>query len=481
MRQIPWETADIAPGRVVQWRIGPTGLTGPPHREERNRRSASFNQDKHHALIDESRNTDEPLASWLAVTFEIGGTLNRAALESALLYLVRRHDLLRCEFHRVPENLSYAVHRPDGIGIEAVDLGGFDTSQEIRAFLGDGFRKSIDTMAWPPYVMGAVLRDGGSTTVYLAFDHIVSDGMSMPNVVRDVQVAYAAYCRGEDPGLPRPGSYLEFAREQRRCYDSIGVDDDRLVYWKAFIGRNGGVFPRFPLDLGVEPGRLYPPVNDTATLLDDRQAEALEARCRDVGGKPFMGVLAAAAVALRDEGGPDLYRALMPLSERGRATWRDSLGWFVNTLPIEFSAARDLAFGQLIRGVRDGFTTMMESIDVPFIRAWELFAPEHFTGRCWPFPVNFLSYIDMRRCPGAEHHQQWRPTAYVWVSRVNGSASWFQRDSAGLHINSIYVDTPQAHRTMAALQGRLRETLRAMAGPVALVSPRPMPAVLLQA
>ncbi|MFE7560854.1 condensation domain-containing protein [Kitasatospora sp. NPDC057500] len=475
------ETADIAPGHVVEWRISPPNPACTDHRGTRNRRSASFNQDKHHALIDESRNTEEPLASWLAVTFEIRGTLNRAALEEALLFLIRRHDVLRCEFQRLLGDLSYAVHRPDAIELEAVDMGEFDTSQEIRAFLSDGFQKGIDTMAWPPYVMGAVIRDTGSTTVYLAFDHIVSDGMSMPNVVRDVEVAYAAYCRGGEPDLPSPGSYLEFAREQRRSYASIGVDDDRLAYWRAFIRRNDGVFPRFPLDLGVEPGRLYPVVNDTATLLDDRQAEALEARCRDVGGKPFMGLLAAVAVALREEGGPDRYRALMPLSERGRGTWRNSLGWFVNTLPIEFAVARNLDFAQLIAGVRDGFTTMMESIDVPFIRAWELLAPEHFTGRCWPFPVNFVSYIDMRKCPGAEHHPRWRPTAYVWVSRVNGSTSWFQRDSTGLHINSIYVDTPQAHRTMAGLLHTLRETLRVMAEPVVLAGPRGVADVLLKA
>ncbi|MFB7476951.1 condensation domain-containing protein [Kitasatospora sp. NPDC056184] len=433
------------------------------HREREDRKSASFNQDKHHALIDETRGTSEPLASWLAVTFEIAGELNRAALESALLLLVRRHHVLRCEFQRILGDLSYAVHRPGDIELEAVEMGGFDTPQEVRAFLFDSFQKDIDTMAWPPYTMGAVVRDGGSTTVYLAFDHIVSDGMSMPNVVRDVQLAYAAHCRGGDPDLPDAGSYMDFAREQRHGYVSIGADDDRLAYWRTFIARNGGIFPRFPLDLGVEPGRLYPAVNKTATLLDDHRAEALDARCREAGGKPFMGLLAAVAVALREEGGPDLYRALMPLSERGRGAWRHSLGWFVNTLPIEFSVARELDFAQIIAGVRDGFTTMMGSIDVPFVRAWELLAPEHFTGRCWPFPVNFVSYIDMRKCPGAEHHPRWRPTAHVWVSRVNGTTSWFQRDSAGLHINSIYADTPQAHRTMARLHRTLRETLLAMA------------------
>ncbi|OKJ87531.1 hypothetical protein AMK33_38105 [Streptomyces sp. CB02400] len=468
MRQIPWESADIAPGHIVQWRVRVVGPAPADRPREEYRRSASFNQDKHYSLIEATRNTEDPLASWLAVTFEVEGTLHRGALEKALLHLVRRHHCLRCEFRRLTEDLALAVYGPDDIELEAVDMGAFDTPQEVRAFLADSFQKDADTLVWPPYTMGAVVRDGGSTTVYLAFDHIVSDGMSMPNIAYDVQTAYAAYCAGEDPELPPAGSYVDFAREQRHRYASIEVDDGSLAYWKAFIARNGGIFPRFPLDLGAEPGRLYPAFNESATLLNDREAEMLEVRCREVGGKPFMGLLAAVAVALREEGGPDLYRALLPVSERGRDTWRHSVGWFVNTLPIEFSVARELDFAQLIAGVRDGFSTMMESIDVPFVRAWELLAPEYFTGRSWPFPVNFVSYIDMRKCPGAENHARWRPMAYVWVSCVNGTTSWFQRDSDGLHINSIYVDIPQAHQTMARLQDTLRKTLRTMARSAAM-------------
>jgi hypothetical protein len=73
--------------------------------------------------------------------------------------------------------------------------------------------------------------------------------------------------------------------------------------------------------------------------------------------------------------------------------------------------------------------------------------------------VNFFSYADMRKCPGAENHENWRPTAHVWASRSNGTSSWFQRDTSGLHINSIFADTPQARRTMAELRRTLQRVL----------------------
>ncbi|MBT2382444.1 condensation domain-containing protein [Streptomyces sp. ISL-11] len=457
MRQFPLEGLDIAPGRVVEWRLRARGVADGSRTEESGRR-ASFNQDKHFSVVEEARKANDPFASWLALTFEVGGTLDRGALESAFLFFARRHEVLRCEFRRLAGDLACAALEPEDIALEALEIGEFDSTKELRAFMADSFTKSIDTLAWPLFMMGAVVREE-SSTVYLAFDHIVSDGMSMSNVVYDIQNAYAAFARGEEAALPEAGSYLDFAHEQSRRYGSIGADDTRLDYWKSFIASNGEFFPRFPLELGVESGRMYPTVNEADRLLDARETEELEARCLAAGGKVFMGVLAAVAVSLRQAGGPGVYRGFMPVSERGRGPWKHSVGWFVNTMPIEFSVAEDKDFEEIMAGVRSGFTEMMRHIDVPFVRAWELLAPHHFALRSWPFPVNFFSYIDMRKCPGSENFEEWRPASHVWSSRANGTCSWYQRNFRGLFMNSIFVDTPEARRTMGEFQGALRETL----------------------
>ncbi|MFD9130530.1 condensation domain-containing protein, partial [Kitasatospora sp. NPDC059571] len=466
MRQFPLESLDLAPGRVVRWRLrsraaeqGPGAAGGPVAEPDRR---ASFNQDKHFTVAEQSRRASEPVASWLAVTFEIAGPLDRAALEAALLHLAHRHEVLRCEFRRLAGEVACAALDPSDLLLEAAEVGTFDCPEDLRAFLADDFGRSIDTLAWPLYTMGAVLRPD-ATTVYLAFDHIVCDGMSMPAVINDVQRAYAAFAQGR-PADPDPApSYLDFAHEQRGRYLSIAADDDRLAYWRAFTARNGGFFPPFPLDLGVEPGRMYPIANVAGRLLDAAETEAFDRRCRAVDGRAFMGVLAAVAAVLRRSGGPEVYRGLMPVSERGRGPWQDAVGWFVNTMPIEFPVGPGLDFAEVMAGVRAGFGTMMAHTEVPFVRAWELLAPEEFAARSWPFPVNFFSYLDMRRCPGAEHHEVWRPTTHVWSSGANGACSWFQRDTDGLHLNSIFVDTPQAHRTMAGFEQALRGVLRTIA------------------
>ncbi|MGW5851678.1 condensation domain-containing protein [Streptomyces sp. NPDC055254] len=484
MRQFPLEAHQVAPGRVVEWRLRSTaaeagGRPGglPAARIDAAGRRASFNQDKHFTVAEESRAADDPVASWIAITFEVTGALDEGALAQALLAFVQRHEVLRCAFRRLAGELACEPFDPTELALEAERVGTFATSQELGDFLVERFKRSIDTLSWPLFTMGAVLRED-SATVYLAFDHIVCDGMSMPIVVREVLTAYEALCRGEDAQLPPAPSYLDFADEQRRRYLSIDARDERLGYWKEFIARGGAFFPRFPLDLGVEPGEMYPIVNEAPPLLDAGEAEVFEKTCMTVGGKAFMGVLASVAVCLRDAGGPGVYRGFMPVSERGRGMWTNSVGWFVNTMPIEFDASPGRDFGQVMDSVRSGFGEMIGHIDVPFVRAWELLAPEEFAARSWPYPVNFFSYIDMRKCEGAERHVEWRPTTHVWSARANGACSWFQRDEDGLHMNSIYVDTPQARRTMGDFQEALRLTVQEIARsggfrrPIALAPPR---------
>ncbi|MFF4261271.1 condensation domain-containing protein [Streptomyces virginiae] len=476
MRQFPLEMHHMAPGRVVEWRLRSTAAeaadTGDPVG-----RKASFNQDKHFTVAEESRAADDPVASWVAVTFEVVGPLDEGALAQSLLSFVQRHEVLRCAFRRLAGEVACEPFDPASLALEPQQVAAFETSDLLREFLVERFKRSIDTLSWPLFIMGAVERED-SATVYLAFDHIVCDGMSMPIVAREVSLGYEALCRGESVELPPAPSYLDFAEEQRRRYLSIDARDERLDYWKAFMGEAGEFFPRFPLDLGVEPGRMYPIVNEASTLLDAAEAEVFEKTCLAVDGKPFMGVLASVAVCLREAGGPGVYRGLMPVSERGRDTWAHSVGWFVNTLPIEFDASPGRDFAQVMASVRAGFGEMMRHLDVPFVRAWELLAPEEFAARSWPHPVNFFSYIDMRKCPGAERHDDWRPTTHVWSARANGACSWFQRDTEGLHMNSLYVDTPAARRTMGDFQEALRLTVQEISRsggfrrPIALTAPR---------
>ncbi|KND45223.1 condensation domain-containing protein [Streptomyces stelliscabiei] len=478
MLQIPFSDADIEPGTVISWSLrmehSPRdGKDSSPESASSPLKSASFNQDKHHSSSEATRSTSDGIASSITVTFEIAGPLDLGALESALLLLVRRHEVLRSEFRRLAGDLNCTALAAESIVLEAEEVGRFHSGDDLHTHLDKTF-KSIDTLSWPLFLMGAVVREA-SATVYLCFDHIVCDGLSMPVVVNELQSAYADLVAERNPQLPAAGSYLTFGDDQRHRYASLGADDERLTYWKDFIRGNGGFFPRFPFDLGVPGDQLYPLVNRALPLLDTPGTDALAAGARAAGGSVFTAVLAAAATAQHRLGGPGVYRGLLPISERadedGGAAggspnpWQHSIGWFVNTMPIEFRVGEGSSdHAATIARARTAYGELQRHAGIPFVRAWELLAPESFTLHHWPFPVNFFSYIDFRRTPGGHRHPLWKPMLHVWAARGNGISHWFHRTATGLHVNMLHVDTPQAHEISDALHEELVRVLLEVGG-----------------
>lgn len=451
--QVNVEDVKFAPGDVYEWRMvaadgneQPSGVT-------------SFNQEKHFSIAQEARAADDYLTTYIAATFELPGPVDREALGAALLHFVRRHDVLRSTFQQLTGGLSCDVLPPEHVELRPVDHGHAASPSAVRDLLHQIFR-GVDPLVWPMIRLGAVIRDD-SATVWFSCDHAVADGLSMPVGVRDIAEAYRAYADGRTPALPETGSYLAFSHEQRDRNIDLHVDDPRLDRWKAFIAGTGSLFPRFPLDMGLEPGRMYPAANETTCLLTAEEMKGLETVCRDVGGKVHMGLLAAVGVAVRKEGGPDVHRTLMPVSDRGNGPYAHAMGWFVNTMPLAFPVGDGQSFGAVMAGVRAALDDMWQHIDVPFVRVWELLAPDEYCAHhYWPYSVNWFSYLDVRRSPGAEFHMERNARSHVWAEGSGWYNFWLVRTDTGLHMNSIYAGTDRAKETKRALDGTLRRTLR---------------------
>jgi hypothetical protein len=100
--------------------------------------------------------------------------------------------------------------------------------------------------------------------------------------------------------------------------------------------------------------------------------------------------------------------------------------------------------------VRTGFKTLAPHTEVPFIKAWELLAPQYYHLRTWPFPVNFFSFLDYRKMPGAQHYCRWQPTTIPQASHSNTGNMWFYRNHNGIYLNMIYSDTTKCRAAMTA-------------------------------
>ena len=80
-------------------------------------------------------------------------------------------------------------------------------------------------------------------------------------------------------------------------------------------------------------------------------AAAFEAYCRPYGGT-LVGVLAATALIVREMGGHEVYRTVVPFHTRVKSRWSDSVGWYVGGAPIEVPVGRAAGFDEALAMVR---------------------------------------------------------------------------------------------------------------------------------
>ncbi|MFC3450790.1 condensation domain-containing protein [Amycolatopsis speibonae] len=437
MSQIPVDDARIAPGQVWEWQVI-LSAEGKPAR-------LGYNQIRHTAAARRARAAGGRLVFTIAATFDLPGPNDLDALDAALRRFVRRHEALRARYN----GLTCAVLDPDDVELERTTGPRLVTSAQVRAYLRRRFRQ-VDTLDGPWLALGAITRDD-STTVYLAFDHLVADTMSAIVAVTDIAMDY----EGHEPAEPGDG-YLTFSQEQHRQHSRLRADDPRLRVWEEFSAGEGGLFPPFPLDLGVPPGQVFPPVNKSVTLMNARETGALEARCHESGAGLSLGVLAAVAVSQRNAGGPGIHRNLMLVNERkaGRAT--GSVGWFVNVLPITVPVPPGSNSTDMLTRTRQAYERARDHNEIHYLRAWDLLDPNgDHPSSYWPYPVNLFSYLDVRNTPC-------EPNIHHVTSASDGILSWFVRDTTGLHLNVIHARTTQAKCVTTGLIQSLRATLFAM-------------------
>ncbi|WP_194822424.1 condensation domain-containing protein [Micromonospora sp. S-DT3-3-22] len=455
MRQIPFSDLEAMPGHIHEWQLCAPENLDPAYLAEK---IASFNQEKHFTAAASARREHASEDYWIAVTFRIPGRVDLPALESALRHFVERHEVLRCGFEHLAGALRCDVMSPADVTLHHVDSGEMPTADAAAGHLKAMFDREISTLSWPLFRMG-VLVGAEHSMVFLAFDHIVCDGISLAIAVDQVQRVYADVCAGRRLPTAPAGSYLDFAEAQRRKYSGITAEGPELEYWRSFVAQSGGLFPQIPLDLGIEAGRMYPAHNLTVRLLDDEDATAFEDLCAHYNGKLFLGLLAAVGIALHRVSGATSYYGFLPISERRDPRWSESFGWFVNTVPIAFSVSGELSFPEVLHAAQVSFKAMIKSVDVPFVKAWELLAPQYYHLRTWPFPVNFFSFIDFRKMPNYDQYHSWLPSTIPNASHTNTGNMWFYRNSSGISLNCMFPNVPKSQQAMSAYRSIIKTVL----------------------
>ncbi|CAL9395986.1 D-alanine--D-alanyl carrier protein ligase [Streptomyces sp. enrichment culture] len=252
------------------------------------------------------------------------------------------------------------------------------TEERLTAELEQEARYAFDIGAEPP-LRATLFTVGPDEHVLLVLvHHIATDGWSMPLLVRDLTTAYAARCRGAEPGWqPLPVQYADYTLWQREL---LGSEDDpdslaarQLAHWREALAGS-------PEELDLPTDRPRPAVSSyRGDLLDVEIPAATHARlsalARDNNASLFMVVQAALAALLSKLSGSTDIPIGTPIAGRTDEALESLVGFFANTLVLRTEVAPDEPFTALVTKVRETDLTAYAHQDLPFERLVDVLNP----------------------------------------------------------------------------------------------------------
>ncbi|QNG18810.1 condensation protein [Rhodococcus triatomae] len=472
MRVTAIDRYEIDPGTVTEWTLA------APERLRRSSVPPSYNQRFH---LDTARTQGVGRSVWMAGSFDVPGQPDPDTLRRTFDTFIRRHDALWTGFDVHPDRIERHIVSPDALGLERSAPREFTDTTALRNHLRDRFTRVCDPLTFPAFLFATVERDT-RTTIIAAFDHTIVDGYSLAIAVRELSTIHEilafdpeATAAEVDALLGPAGSFMAFCETEHQAgrEATVTTGDPRVRAWAKFYDDCGGTAPSFPLDLGVEAGRPVAQASDVQTVLGGAESDRFEEHCLRAGGTMFTGILAALAMALRLEGGPDRLPLQFPLHTRRDPRWENAVGWLTTSAPLTVPITE----GDFATTLVDTHAAFRSALTLGGLSMGQIHAGVGERYRRTRTDLFMASYIDYRRLAGSERHGELNAHHISNVTVCDDAQFWVSRTGGGLSLRSRFPNTATGHTTIGRFVARLSAVLGAVAQQGIAAPARPSVAV----
>ncbi|MDM0045515.1 amino acid adenylation domain-containing protein [Variovorax dokdonensis] len=309
-----------------------------------------------------------------ALMFE--GELDQRVLEHTLQALLERHEILRATFCETHGKLTQRIAVPGPFSLQLDDLSHFSASARDK-HEADLVRQACSApfdLENGPMVRARLLRLAEAQhLLVMSAHHMVCDGQSIAIFMKEVATLYSAFAQGlPNPLKPLEAQYADHVSEESALADSP-VRRRRLEYWQRQLAGA-------PALLELPTDRPRPPVQghagDAVDLrLSPQLLGAAREWARSRNATVPMALHACLNVLLARLSGQQDIVIGMPAANRRRPAYRETMGFFVNTLALRTDLSGDPSANDVLDRVRSVGQAAYLRQDVPFEQIVELVHP----------------------------------------------------------------------------------------------------------
>ncbi|MDC7223962.1 MAG: amino acid adenylation domain-containing protein [Spirochaetales bacterium] len=291
----------------------------------------------------------------MASLFEISGTLKVDAVRRALEEMIDRHEILRTRF--VSDR---------GVPEQVIDPGQ-SLNWEEKDYSEESLSRDVETpfdLEKGPLCRFVLYRKGTQCLLLFVFHHLVIDLRSKEIFGEEFSRLYNRFSRGEQPDGPLPPQYGEYVA----WFEDFSQSER---YRRMEQHWQGTGLLHTPLNLSCDFERPSLPGTGGTRLsgkftMDTFQG--LHAFCAQENSSPFLVLLAAYYLLLHKYSGQESVSVGIPRTNRYEDLFRDTMGCFVNNLPMVIDFKEDMTFRQILERVRKEMLLVHRNQYVPYLR-----------------------------------------------------------------------------------------------------------------
>ncbi len=355
----------------------------PPEQEE----LLSFSQQRLW-FLDRLEGRPNPLYN-VPFSFHLEGPVNREALRRAIGLLVERHEALRMVFREVAGEPRVELLEPyDPLTLlDLSDQPPANAEQRGRELLEKDALIPFDLARGPLFRMTLVTLGERRYLLLGNIHHIISDGWSLAVLLRELGIAYNAFCANSEPKLqPLPVRYRTYSHWQRQHMQG-DLRQRELAFWRSYLfGAPGRL--RLPTDREHPARNMNEGGRVNLTLTRELTAElrrlALTRECT-----LFMVLFSAFNLLLyRCTRQPDIPVGIT-VANRLSQEVEGVIGLFVNTLVLRSRIEPEKSFTEFLAETRNASIAAFDHQELPFEYLVEQLRPERSRSHSPLFQVMF--------------------------------------------------------------------------------------------
>ncbi|NEP72548.1 non-ribosomal peptide synthetase [Okeania sp. SIO2G5] len=321
----------------------------------------------------------------------IKGNLNHDALKSAIVEIVRRHEVLRTRFE-AKDGTPVQIVEPDiNFQLEVSDWQNLSSDQQetkLQKYARQESAKPFNLTTSHLLRVNLLKFSATESILLVTMHHIISDGWSIGVFVKELSALYTAYSQNQTSPLTElPIQYGDYSFWQRQWL-SGEVLENLISYWKQKLA---GAPPTLELPFKKEETEIRNGQSKIESFtLSPTIAEKLHALSRQEGATLFMTLLATLQTLLYRYTNSDDIVVGTDIANRNRAETESLIGFFVNLLVLRTNLSGNPTFKELLKRVREVTLEAYAHQDLPFAKLVDVLRPERKANTTPLFQILFV-------------------------------------------------------------------------------------------